>query len=353
MQAPKTMTAEYLWLDGTQPVQRLRSKTRVLRHPASVALSDFPVWGYDGSSTYQATGENSDLELRPVSYVRDPVRGEGSFLVMCEVFTAKGESHKTNTREALRMAMEKGGREFEPFIGFEQEYTLFKGGVPLGFPADGGHPAPQGPYYCSVGTANAFGRPLVEEHMKACSEAGIAFYGVNAEVMPGQWEFQVGYRGIDEPADPLTMSDHVWFARYLLELIGEKHGITVSWDCKPMLGDWNGAGMHTNFSTRQTRDPMQGAAAIEQAVTALSTRHREHIQAYGHGLELRLTGQHETCSIHEFKSGAGHRGASIRIPLSTAQNGYGYIEDRRPGANADPYRVGYMLLETVCGLSIR
>lgn len=352
MRDQMTMMAEYIWMDGTAPVQKLRSKTRILKRVATTTINDFPLWGYDGSSTSQATGNKSDLELRPVSFIKDPVRGEGNFLVMCEVFTATGESHPTNTREALRMAMEKGARDFDPYIGFEQEYTLFKGNAPLGFP-EGGYPLPQGPYYCSVGAANAFGRAMVEEHMKLCIDAGITFYGINAEVMPGQWEFQIGYRGLNEPADPLTMADHVWFSRYLLELVGEKHGVTVSWDCKPMLGDWNGAGMHTNFSTRQMRDPKTGAAAIETAVTALSKRHPEHIASYGSGLELRLTGHHETCSINEFKSGAGNRGASIRIPLSTAQNGYGYIEDRRPGANADPYRVGYMLMETICGVSVR
>jgi glutamine synthetase len=344
--------AEYIWLDGSAPVQKLRSKSRLLPYQAEPQVQDFPNWGFDGSSTYQATGDKSDLELRPAAIVADPFRGPGNYLVMCEVFTAQGESHPTNYRKNLRLAMDQVGASAEPFIGFEQEYTLFKDGSPLGFP-NGGYPAPQGPYYCSIGASTVFGRPIVEKHLNLCLAAGLAVYGINAEVMPGQWEFQIGYRGLKEDADPLTMADHVWFARYLLERVAEESGVTVKWDCKPMLGDWNGAGMHTNFSTRATREKGRGAAAIEQAVTALSKRHAEHIREYGAGLELRLTGHHETCSIHEFKSGAGNRGASIRIPLSTAQNGYGYIEDRRPGANADPYRVAFMLLETICGAQVR
>ena len=248
--------------------------------------------------------------------------------------------------------MANGGAEHKPWIGFEQEYTLFDGSTPLGWP-DRGYPAPQGPFYCGVGADEVFGRPLVEEHTQACMDADLMIFGINAEVMPGQWEFQIGYRGIDsESADPLTVCDHLWIARWLLYRLGENYGISATLHPKPVKGDWNGAGKHTNFSTKAMRDPKTGITAINKAIEALSQRHQEHIAVYGHGLEERLTGKHETASIKTFNSGVSNRSASIRIPRAVALNGYGYFEDRRPGANANPYEVAAALVRTVCGIEL-
>ncbi len=348
----QTILAEYIWLDGDVPVKKLRSKTRVVAAPASgtIAIEALPVWSFDGSSTYQATGEDSDLTLVPVRVVADPVRGGGNVLVMCEVMNPDGTPHSTNTRASLRAVLDAGASATEPYFGFEQEYALLSNGKPLGFPAEG-EPGPQGPYYCSVGSDTAFGRPIVEEHMKACLDANLLLYGINGEVMPGQWEFQIGYRG-SEAADPLIVGDHLWIARWLMHRIAEDKGIVASFDQKPMKGDWNGSGKHTNFSTKEMRDPATGAAAIEAAVAALSTRHEEHIAVYGAGIEERLTGLHETCSYKQFKAGVADRGCSIRIPRHVATAGYGYLEDRRPGANADPYEVAARILETVCGTAL-
>ena len=345
----KINLAEYIWLDGAVPVRQLRSKAKVLELGETVCVSDFPEWNFDGSSTNQSVGHASDLVLKPVNFIKDPVRGEGNYLVMCEVFNQDGTPHATNSRAALRSALENGGAEVEPWIGFEQEYTLYKAGRPLGWPSHG-YPEPQGPYYCGVGSENVFGRELVEKHARACIEAGLAFYGINAEVMPGQWEFQIGYRGIDSD-DPgiLNMADHLWFARYLLLLIGENMGILPSFDNKPMPGDWNGAGCHTNFSTKAMREE-GGIAAIQDAVQKLSSKHDDHIAVYGHGLDRRLTGLHETCNIKEFRSGVADRGSSIRIPLHVQSNGFGYLEDRRPGANSDPYLVSARLVTTICDI---
>lgn len=244
--------------------------------------------------------------------------------------------------------MENGGNKADVWIGFEQEYTLFRGTQPLGWP-DRGYPAPQGPFYCGVGADEAFGREMVEEHAKACINANLMIYGTNAEVMPGQWEFQIGYRGLHiESADPLTVCDHLWVARWLLYRIGEEFDISAKLHPKPVKGDWNGAGKHTNFSTKATRDPKTGMSAINDAIAALKANHEAHIKAYGHGIEERLTGRHETASYKEFISGVGNRGASIRIPLSVAQHGCGYLEDRRPCANANPYEVAAMIVETIC-----
>lgn len=343
--------AEYIWLDGAKPVQRLRSKARIVKLPSDgeIEISNFPQWSFDGSSTYQASGNDSDLLLEPVNFVEDPIRGEGNYLVMCEVLYPDGTPHFTNQRARLREFMEAGAAAEEPWIGFEQEYTLMKGNAPLGFPETGGFPSPQGPYYCSVGSDAAFGRAVVEAHTKACLDAGLMIYGINAEVLPGQWEFQIGYRGFDgESADPLTVSDHLWIARWLLYRIAEDFGVVPSFDAKPVKGDWNGSGKHTNFSTKSMRDPLTGMTAIENAIEALSGRHPEHIAVYGDGLPERLTGLHETASIHEFKHGVADRGASIRIPQPVALKGYGYLEDRRPAANADPYTVSARILETIC-----
>ena len=341
--------AEYLWIDGGEPTQSVRSKARVVSVPQNPSADDFPGWSFDGSSTGQADGDDSDCILRPVRVYRDPFRGEGNFLVFCEVDNADGSEHRSNQRAAMRKVVAEAGNGLDPWLGFEQEYTLFRDGRPLGFPKDG-FPGSQGPYYCSAGSENAFGRDVVEAHARACIDAGILIYGVNAEVMPGQWEFQVGYRGIEgERCDALRVADDLWVARYLLKRAGERNGTRISFDPKPIKGDWNGAGMHTNFSTAYTRDPNYGIDAINAIVEALESRHAEHIPHYGDGLEERLTGDHETCNINTFASGVAHRGASIRIPQPVAQKGYGYLEDRRPGANSDPYRVGICLISAVIG----
>ena len=345
---------EYIWVDGASPTRKLRSKTRITAINKSVkdlTIKDFPDWGYDGSSTYQAKGSDSDLVLKPVNFVKDPLRGEGHFLVMCEVFNPDGATHPTNTRAKLRKVLDSGANQEDPWFGVEQEYTLFKDRNPLGWPVKG-YPAPQGPFYCGVGADEVFGRDLVEDHANSCIEAGIMIFGVNAEVMPGQWEFQIGYRGMEnEKTGPLEVGDHTWLARWLLYRLGEDYGITATLDPKPVRGDWNGAGQHTNFSTKSMRDPKTGKATIEKAIKQLSKKHKEHIAVYGHRLSERLTGRHETCHIDEFRHGVADRGASLRIPLHVSKNNYGYLEDRRPGANADPYEVSARILKTLCEIS--
>ena len=330
--------AEYIWMDGHRPTQKLRSKTKILEVDEVGTVADLPQWGFDGSSTEQADGHDSDCALVPVAYYHDPIRGAPHVLVMCEVYLPDGKTpHPTNTRAKLRAVAEQTA-EHEPWFGIEQEYTMFRGMQPLGWP-DNGFPAPQGPYYCGVGADEVYGRDVVEAHMEACIEAGIRISGINAEVMPGQWEFQVG------PLSPLEVADQLWVSRWLLYRIGEEFGINVTVHPKPVKGDWNGAGAHTNFSTKAMREP-GGMKLIEEAMKHLEKNHDKHIQHYGAHNAERLTGLHETCAIHEFRWGIGHRGASIRIPLQTAQQGYGYFEDRRPAANMDPYVVTRVLLET-------
>ena len=349
----KLSKVTYIWIDGAVPTQTLRSKTRVLKYSGKpFTPKDLPKWNFDGSSTNQASGHDSDLTLLPVCVVTDPIAGEGNFLTMCEVINPDGTPHPSNKRARLVQLMEHGGKDSDPWMGFEQEYTLFKGLQPLGWP-ERGYPAPQGPFYCGVGSDEVFGRYLVDAHTQACIDAGIMIYGINAEVMPGQWEFQIGYRDIDsEVADPVTVCDHLWLARWLLYRLGEDFDVNAKLHPKPVKGDWNGAGNHTNFSTRDTRHPKTGMDAIHKAIKALEARHMEHIAVYGSDLDLRLTGKHETASINEFVAGVGHRGASIRIPRPVAEKGYGYLEDRRPGANANPYEVAAILVETICNVKL-
>ena len=178
--------AEYIWLDGAKPTNKLRSKTKIVSIDCPAMLSDFPDWNFDGSSTYQASGDKSDLVLKPVTFVDDPIRGPGHHLVMCEVFNIAGEPVASNTRARLRQ-LSSDSADLDPWIGFEQEYTLFYEGRPLGWP-ETGFPEPQGPYYCGVGTGRVHGRQIVEEHMSLCLDAGLMFFGINAEVMPSQWE---------------------------------------------------------------------------------------------------------------------------------------------------------------------
>ena len=330
--------AEYIWMDGHSPTQKLRSKTKVLDKTIK-NLEDLPVWGFDGSSTNQAEGNDSDCMLKPVYKTLDPIRGSNNLLIMCEVLNPDGTPHKTNSRAHLAKIAELYKDE-EAWFGIEQEYTLFEGRNPLGWP-EGGYPAPQGPFYCGVGADEVYGRDIVEEHLDLCLEAGLEISGINAEVMPGQWEYQIG------PLGPLESADQVWLSRWLLYRISEDYGVSATLHPKPVKGDWNGAGAHTNFSTNAMRKK-GGIKVIETACEKLALKHASHIQIYGAHNEERLTGLHETCSIKEFRYGVSDRGASIRIPMQTANEGYGYLEDRRPAANMDPYKVCAMLIETTC-----
>ncbi|HVA70308.1 MAG TPA: glutamine synthetase GlnII [Acidimicrobiales bacterium] len=326
--------AEYIWIDGTEPTHKLRSKTKIVADGKKP-----PIWGFDGSSTNQATGQHSDCVLQPVFICPDPLRGPKDQLVMCEVLNSDFTPHPTNAR-AHAVEVAKKYASFESMFGIEQEYTFFQDGRPYGWPEEG-FPAPQGPYYCGVGGAKMPGRDIVEAHTLACQRAGIGIEGTNAEVMMGQWEFQVGV------LNPVAIGDQLWTARWLLERIAEEFGVDVSFDAKPIKGDWNGAGAHTNFSTKQMR-ANGGLSAIVAGCEALGTRVEDHIKAYGVGIEERLTGEHETQHWSKFSYGVSDRGASVRIPAAVAGAKKGYLEDRRPNSNIDPYVVSALMVETIC-----
>ena len=333
--------AEYIWLDGGKPEAKLRNKIRVINgdfrqreYPFIPTEEELPVWGFDGSSTGQAVGDDSDCVLKPVRVYRDVTRPNG-VLVLCEVMNTDMTPHSTNHRDKLART-QLNNKHLDPWVGIEQEYTIYHEGRPLGWPAEG-EPDPQGDYYCG---RNA-GEGVMQDHLEACLGCGVGVTGTNAEVMLGQWEYQVG------TSDPLRVSDDLWIARWLLEKIASSNGCTISLDPKPVDGDWNGSGCHTNFSTKQMR-ASQGDIHIHKAIKALEPKHSEHMEVYGAGNERRLTGTHETCDINTFKWGISDRGASIRIPWQVSVDGFGYFEDRRPASNIDPYIVCEKILSTIC-----
>ena len=329
---------EYLWLDGCNPTQ-IRSKTKIVKYFGREG-GEAPVWGFDGSSTEQAEGKNSDCVLKPVRVYPHPSEQDYSSIVLCEVWNVDDTPHKTNTRRLLEETIIDCDHDqnwpIDEWVGFEQEYTLYENNKPYGWP-DIGEPPPQGDYYCG----RNIGEHISREHMNACIEAGVSICGTNAEVMLGQWEYQIGAGG------SIHMSDDLWVARWLMERICEKHNLSVSLHPKPIAGDWNGAGCHTNFSTGEMRED-GGYNHIIEACEKLSKNPQEHIDVYGQDNDQRLTGLHETCSITDFRYGVSDRGASIRIPWQVEKDGCGYLEDRRPSSNCDPYRVSKKLIETVC-----
>lgn len=330
---------EYIWLDGYKPTQSLRSKTKIVSE-FDGKLESAPMWSFDGSSTEQAEGNSSDCLLRPVALFPDPDR-KNAYLVITEVLLADGSAHPSNGRATI----EDNDNDF--WFGFEQEYFLWDPvkDVPYGFP-ESGFPGPQGPYYCSVGVKNAYGRDIVEEHLDLCLEAGINVEGINAEVATGQWEFQVFAKGAKEAGD------HTWAARYLLERTAEKYGLAINWHPKPVEGDWNGSGMHANFSDSTLRT-CGSKEAYEQICESFGDVIQEHIEVYGADNDQRLTGLHETQAIDKFSYGISDRGASIRVPIATVENGWKcWLEDRRPASNGDPYKIAARIIKTVKGVPV-
>ena len=335
----KFTLAEYIWIDGAVPTRTLRSKTRAVALGNSPKIEEFPEWSFDGSSTNQAVGDDSDCLLQPVYYCKDPIRGEGNFLVMCEVLSPDGTPHESNSRAQLRAVLDAGAAKDEPWCGFEQEYTMFPQGhrTPLGWPQHG-YPAPQGPYYCSVGYNNTRLRAFMDDVLEACLDTNLGITGYNLEVCPGQAEFQVCAENIRAADDSLIF-------KYIVQRVGEDYKYNIDFSAKPVKGDWNGSGCHVNFSTKTMREA-DGYSEILKAIDKLSAKHNEHIAVYGSDNVDRLTGKHETSDINTFSSGVADRGCSIRIPRSTIANGCGYFEDRRPSSSADMYLVTSKLAQT-------
>ena len=327
---------EYVWIDNNY---NLRSKIKVIYNENIGGISNIPEWNYDGSSTNQSSGEDSEVIIKPrrmFSSTKDP----SHILVLCDTYTPNDEILKTNHRYNANEIFNKNV-ESKPWFGMEQEYFIIDPTTnkPLGYDEDN----PQGQYYCSVGVENAFGRKIAEEHLLECINYGVNISGINSEVAPGQWEYQIG------PCEGIEMGDNLWIARYLLQKIAETHNVIINIDPKPLSGDWNGSGCHTNYSTKQMREGTtenNGLYYINEAIDKLSKKHNEHMKVYGSGNEKRMTGEHETASYDKFTSGIANRGASIRIGNANVKNNKGYFEDRRPSSNCDPYLVTSKIFET-------
>lgn len=375
-----TNCAEYVWIGSRG---ELRSKTKVIyrnyrqgeAHPMVLnKIIDFPIWNFDGSSTNQATGEDSEVILKPCAIFDDPFRGETRIyghshkLILCDTYYPDEIRPLDSNKRVWADNIFNKKLDEEPWFGLEQEYFIFdlpNGDTdwhkhrPLGFPSSRAKhyklaTGKQGQYYCGTGTQNAFGRELAEEHLQACIKAGIKISGINAEVAPGQWEFQIG------PCTGIDAGDHLWMARYLLNRVAERHNKLINYHPKPiprtaLYGeipyDWNGSGCHTNYSTKKMRTkdvkcPKAGLGYINEAILKLSKKHKEHMPVYGTGNEKRMTGDCETASYDTFSDGVADRSASIRRGNKTVSDGYGYFEDRRPSSNCDPYLVTAKIFET-------
>ena len=335
MRSQDKIFLEYIWLDGYE-TQNLRSKVKVLELDDTFPRpEDLPVWNFDGSSTRQAPGNSSECLLKPVRCYND---GSSTVYVLCEVLNADGTPHETNKRASLKRLHDTTKSE-KYWWGFEQEYFITKDFKPLGFPAEG-YPKPQGLYYCGVGTNQVVGREFVKNHLRWCLDMGIELTGINAEVAIGQWEYQCFAK------DTLKACDDLWMSRYLLYRLAEEYGWDIDISPKPTTGNWNGSGCHTNFSTREMRKEYSKEKMIN-LMEKMKINHQKHILGYGEDNSKRLTGQHETQHIQKFSFGVGDRGASIRIPNDVEQNNFcGYIEDRRPASNCNPYVVSRLIVET-------
>ena len=353
MSDTKKIQVEYIWLDGSKP-QKLRSKTKIINSKLTLTNTnildiDLPNWNYDGSSTKQADTNDSEIILVPRSRFLDPF--DGHLLVMCDTYHVDMTPTDSNKRSILKEVCDEKDSEQTSWYGFEQEYIMKNNETHtiLGWPPfQESYPLPQGDYYCGAGAKNVKGRDIAFEHLSKCLEAGLEISGVNAEVMLGQWEYQIG------PVTALQGSDQMWMSRYILYRIGEKYNVEMVIEPKPVKSDdWNGSGMHVNFSTLEMRDKNniesgKSIELIEEACEKLGKKHDSHIKHYGEDNEDRLTGSNETASYKEFSWGYGDRTASIRIPYAVKDKTAGYLEDRRPGSNADPYIIVTKLLKTIC-----
>lgn len=355
---------EYIWIDADC---NTRFKTKIISRYL-FSTEALPDWNFDGSSTGQAEGRDSDVLIRPIKMYKNPfVDYINSYLVICDCWNKDGTPHPTNHRVKLVEIYSKC-KDQNPIFGIEQEYVIFnrkydadKGQQITGFSGLSGlsgfqiqtptpykwikhnEPGmgPQGPYYCGVGGGVSLGREVSEKHLEMCLKAGLEICGTNGEVMASQWEYQIG------PLEPVELSDQMWISRFILHRVSEQFDCVVSLHPKPYKGDWNGSGAHTNFSTLEMRE-LGGIEKIKIACDKLSKTHQTHMEVYGKFNEERMSGMHETSSMNEFTWAISNRGCSVRIPLNVANDGFGYLEDRRPGSNIDPYLVCEKICSTVC-----
>lgn len=329
------MILEYLWIDEKQ---HLRSKCRTVDEflldfdqPTEEFVKQLPYWNFDGSSTGQATRELSEITLIPVNYIRQPFFKKG-LLVLCECYTLENKPAPGNTRcEAQRLFSKQD--DLKIWFGLEQEFFFFnkETKAPIGW--NGLTQTPQGDYYCGINKCNPLERRIINELYTISLNSGLSMSGINQEVAPSQWEYQIG------PVEGIYAADQMIFAKFILYRLCEQHNLYAVFHPKPLKGDWNGSGCHINISTQKTRTTNNGMDEIYRIIQNMHKDHSEFISEYsGLNNHLRLTGDHETSDPNIFSFSIGGRGTSIRIPYETNRNGYGYFEDRRPGSALDYYK---------------
>lgn len=330
---------EYIWLDGCN---NLRSKIRVINLESGkyLTINMLPEWNFDGSSTNQANSNgNTEVILKPVKLYKNKYNiicncnsCSEYFFVLCETYNIDGTPHISNSRHHAKLCFDAYSDE-KPWFGLEQEYFMYTNESIIFHKT-------HNEYYCGISLSN-IQRKIMTEHLNYCIETGLIISGTNAEVSPNQWEFQIG------PCEGIESGDQVIMARFFLERIAEKYDVQISYKPKPR-NDINGSGCHINFSTENTRNKCNsngktGITYIYNYIENLRQCHSEMNEVYGENNHLRLTGKHETSSFDSFTSGVGTRNTSIRIPNETNKQHCGYLEDRRPGANIDPYKATSML----------
>jgi len=323
------IVAEYIWLDYQS---QFRSKIRVLKG-GNYDIVNMPHWNFDGSSTGQAPSNNSEVILKPVAVYNNPFLTNG-LIVLCDLHVYIENvgivPHSTNTR-IKSIEYFKYTNYLLPWYGIEQEYYMLnESGKPFGHKV--GNIDKIGKYYCGTAGGKIYGRKLAEKHMDYCLKAGLKISGINAEVGPSQWEFQIG------PVEGIEGADQLLVARYILLRLAEEEGVMISFEPKPLGEEWPGSGCHVNFSTIKTRLP-GGYEEIIRIIDNLSKTHQRFITFCGAGTEKRLTGEHETAMMTTFTTGVGSRTTSVRIPKEIYILQCGYFEDRRPSANMDPYLI--------------
>lgn len=285
----------------------------------------YPTGTFDGSSTGDAEVGSSDLRIKPCAVYRD-VDGVGVF-VLCDIDTA--ETPRANLLTLIENRKVFGAESC--WFGFEQEYFL------LPFESESEQDAF---HYCSPTSET-----IPQHHYNECRQMGVHITGWNCEVAPNQYEFQVCAAGVSA-ADDLIM------ARWVLLRVCQEHDKGLLLVPKP-IPVYNGSGLHTNFSTPQMRTSPGGWSTMLKSVGLLRDRHNEHMEVYGDGNEERLSGMYETSAFDTFSWGIGSRDTSVRLQKVMKGEDKGFIEDRRPASNANPYVVCYALVNTcVLDLSV-
>lgn len=331
---------EYVWIDKNG---HYRSKCKIVdKNIENIRQVD--IWNFDGSSTGQNTSiEDTEIYLNPIRLFNDPFRGDEHKMVLCECLDRHYKPISSNHYSKASNIFKKM-TNLEPWFGMEQEYFIIdpKTDLPIGFQSV----VEQGNHYCGSGSFNVFGRQFAEYHLRSCLYANVNICGINAEVAPGQWEFQIGI------CEGIEMGDHLHMARYILYRCAEMCNIKVTLEPKPLKGNnWNGSGCHTNFSTIKMRNGTQknaGVYFIKKAIKKLHANHDKHMAQYGTGNEYRMSGQCETAKFDEFTWSIGGRNVSVRVTNETVLYKKGYFEDRRPSSNCDPYLVSSLIFETCC-----